>query len=132
MERFLKIRAVEVVDHTRSVHTHARVSSEKDKGVLRYMSTSSVASNEAAVAATAAVAEKNKVRKQAAELIAATGCSQAVAAKHLSTNYANVTGSSSSRGRFILFSGYRIRRRVTRLLGHRFRVAVNYGREGPV
>ena len=115
MERFLKRRAEEVVDRIRSAETHARVSSEKDKGLLRYMSTSSVASNEAAAAATTAVAEKNKVRKQAAELIAATGCSQAVAAKHLSTNYENVIGSCSPRGRVLEFSDYRIRHWITGL-----------------
>ena len=85
MERSPKRRAVEDVDPNRDADTHAKVPPEKDDGLLRYMSTSSIASIEVAAAARNAVAKKNKLRKQAAALIASTGCSQAVAAKHLST-----------------------------------------------
>ena len=56
------------------------------------MTTSSVRTVEVANAARKAAATKEKIRKEAAALIAATGCSQAVAAKHLKTNYTNLIG----------------------------------------
>ena len=61
-------------------------------GLLQYMTTSSVRAVEVANAARKAAASKMKIRDEAAAIIAATGCSQAVAAKHLRTNYANLIG----------------------------------------
>ena len=98
MLRFLTRRAVEDVDSNRDADTHAKVPPEKDDGLLRYMSTSSIESIEVAAAARNVDAKKKKLRKQAAALIASTGCSQAVAAKHLSIKYENVIGLSSPRG----------------------------------
>ena len=79
MERFLKRRAEEDVDPNRDADTHAKVPPEKDDGLLRYMSTSSAASIEIAAAARNDDAKKKNLRKQAAALIASTGCAQAVA-----------------------------------------------------
>ena len=70
----------------------ARNAPGKVNGLLRYMTTSSVRTVEVANAARKAAATKKKIRKEAAALIAATGCSQAVAAKHLKTNYATLIG----------------------------------------
>ena len=70
----------------------ARNAPGKVNGLLRYMSTSSVRTVEVANAARKAAATKKQLRKEAAALIASTGCSQAVAAKHLKTNYANLIG----------------------------------------
>ena len=107
MERFLKRGAVEHEAPNRDADTHAKVPPEKDDGLLRYMSTSSIASIEVAAAARNVDAKKKKLRKQAAALIASTGCSQAVAAKHLSIKYDNVIGSCSPRGHILDFSDHR-------------------------
>ena len=87
----------------------------KVNGLLRYMSTSSIRSVEVANAARNAAATKNKLRKEAAALIASTGCSQAVAAKHLQTNYANLIGVRSRKVHILDFPDCRIRHRITGL-----------------
>ena len=115
MERFLKRRAVEHEAPNRDADTHAKVPPEKGDGLLRYMSTSSVASIEVASAVRDDDAKKKKLRKQAAALIASMGCSQAVAAKHLSIKYEDVIGSCSPRGRVLDFSDHRSWHWITKL-----------------
>ena len=115
MERFLKRGSVAHEAPNRDADTHAKVPPEKDDGLLRYMSTSSVASIEVAAAVRNDDAKKKKLRKQAAALIASTGCSQAVAAKHLSIKYDNVIGSCSPRGRVLDFSDHRSSHWITML-----------------
>ena len=63
MQRFLKRRAVEDVDLNRDADTHAKVPPEKDDGLLRYMSTSSIASIEVAAAARNVVATGEEAAK---------------------------------------------------------------------
>ena len=116
MERFLKRRAVEhEAPPNRDADKHAKVPPEKGDGLLRYMSKSSVASIEVASAVRDDDAKKKKLRKEAAALIASTGCSQAVAAKHLSIKYENVIGLCSPRGRVLNFSDYRSSHWITKL-----------------
>ena len=61
-------------------------------GLLRYMTSSTIRAVEVANADKKAAASVKRIRDEASALIAATGCSQAVAAKHLGTNYANLIG----------------------------------------
>ena len=109
MERFLKRGAVEHEAPNRDADTHAKVPPGKGDGLLRYMSTSSVASIEVASAVRDDDAKKKKLRKEAAALIASTGCSQAVAATHLSNQYEHVIGSCSPRARMLDFADHRSR-----------------------
>ena len=115
MERFLKRGAVEHEAPNRDADTHAKVPPEKGDGLLRYMSASSVASIEVASVVRDDDAKKKKLRKQAAALIAPTGCSQAVAAKHLSIKYENVIGLCSPRGHVLDLSDYRSSHWITKL-----------------
>ena len=98
-----------------AMNTHAKVPPGKGDGLLRYMSTSSVASVEEASVVKGDDAKKKELRKQAAALIALTGCSQAVAAKHLSIQYANVIGLCSQRGRVFNFTEHKISHWITRI-----------------
>ena len=98
-----------------AMNTHTKVPPGKGDGLLRYMSTSSVASIEEASVVRGDDAKKKERRKQAAALIALTGCSQAVAAKHLSIKYVNVIGLCSERGRVINFSEHKISQWITKM-----------------
>ena len=115
MERFLKRRAVEHEAPNCDADKHAKVPPEKGDGLLRYMSTSSVASIQVVSACRDGDAKKRKLHKQAAALIASTGCSQAVAAKHLSIKYEDVIGLCSPRGRVLDFSDHRSSHSITKL-----------------
>ena len=70
----------------------ARNACGKVNGLLRYMTSSTIRAVEVANADKKAAASVKRIRDEASALIAATGCSQAVAAKHLGTNYANLIG----------------------------------------
>ena len=70
----------------------ARNAPGKVNGLLRYMTTSTIRAVEVGNAGREASASMKKIRDKATALITATGCSQAVAAKHLRTNYANLIG----------------------------------------
>ena len=63
MLRFLKRRAVDV-DSNCDADTHSKVPPEKDDGLLRYMSTSSIASIEVAAAARDVVAKRRSCEKK--------------------------------------------------------------------
>ena len=82
----------------------ARNAPGKVNGLLRYMTTSTIRAVEVANAGRKAAASMKKIRDEATALIAGTGCSQAVAAKHLRTNYANLIGVRCRQAHILDFS----------------------------